>query len=68
MNTTNTTKFFVTAAEAYPVWEFTNIPEHGDEVQLDDKLVKKYLRAQKAYGKAWDALTTALKGQHHAAR
>jgi len=32
------------------------------------KLVKKYLRAQKAFDKAWDELSKALESQHFYAR
>jgi len=68
MNTQTTSKFKITADEAYPVWNFNETSAFAEEVQLDVKLVKKYLRAQKAFDKAWNELSNALEGQHSSAR
>jgi len=64
-----TTKtYHIRADEDYPIREFTDNPNWGEEVQLDEALVKKYLRAQKAYNKAWYELNKALIGKHTVAR
>jgi len=68
MNTKTISKFKITADEAYPVWHFDETSTFAEEVQLDVKLVKKYLRAQKAFDKAWDELSKALESQHFYAR